>query len=664
MKVRILVLLILFVLPVNVVYATTTLNINSNPEGAEIYINGKLNGTTPKSLSFDISSDTVIELKLILNGYDPYIESVTLHPSLTQNIFVDFKKIKAEKTISETESYLNNLKNEYSDDEYEEAIQDAFDILNSAKNYYNSGDYDKAIEKCGEAKELGDKIHDAWDYIKKSEKDIKKIEDSDIGIDTSNYKNELDNAISYFKNKDYDNAKSTAYSLYERLESILDIIKDIDKLKRKKSDYIDDCSDDSLGIRPKFSIVDGKINDAIFELKNGKVDEAKDIIDDAFNLLDDLKEEALKVKDKIKNLHNSINNAKNEYEGIDYADLSDDFKKVMDYYNSAKNNYNNDKFKDAEKSVNNGAEKLNDVIDEYNRRKNYANGKISNVESYYMDLKNRGVIIPDEIPYYINSAKSNCNSGHFEDAKNLANKANTELKEIEEKWKKAKEAINNVKNHFKELKHAYPDIVLTKAESSLDNVIKTYFNRGVYDKVPDECEKVIALSDTIKEKYLASKESLTKLYNKIMEINKSYCVENTLKQYNNIYEYHRKGDYDTSKKLADDYFEKIENAEKKIEEVKKFMESHKYVIIFGRSEVTYSNTKKLLNEAIKLFNSADYVEAKNKADDAYEKAKDEWNKANHWARVILEIGGLGILMAVVVIIKYKWLDKRIKMRKG
>ena len=68
---------------------TGTLIINSNPSGADVYINGNYKGITPMSLALDSGT---YEVKILKDGYKEYTKIITLTPGKTININANLEK--------------------------------------------------------------------------------------------------------------------------------------------------------------------------------------------------------------------------------------------------------------------------------------------------------------------------------------------------------------------------------------------------------------------------------------------------------------------------------------------------------------------------------------------------------------------------------------------
>jgi uncharacterized protein YukE/tetrahydromethanopterin S-methyltransferase subunit B len=656
--------LTILLLCITTISATTILNIDSNPQGATIYINGQLSGNTPKSISFNISSDTTVELNLTLDGYESYSENILLHPNDTVSKSITLnssKEIEAKNKISETENYLDSLKNKYSDSYYTSAMNDAYDLLSKAKAYYDNNDYDNAIKYCDYAKNEGDQIYAAWDNIKNAEDAIDKYKNgktesgkyyNDYGADIYSYESALSTAKSEFNNGYYDDAEDYASSAYSGVKRIIDVIDDIEKLEEDIKDLESELSDSSLELYPKITGIDKYISDAKNKVDNNDISGAEDTVDDADSKLKTIESQGKDAKEYIKNVKDKLNTAVHDYKNIDKGDAKDRYDKALNEYNSAKEKYNKGDFDSAETHAKNAENELENAINWYKSRKNSVLSSIESVRKYYNRLISLRVIIPISIKTKIDNAEKTCNNGYFNDAENLVDEANNDLKTLENKWKNAKKSISDAEEYIKDLKNNNEDIVLTDAEQEL-NKVRSTFNNGKYDEIPTKCENVKTIADEIKRKYDDSKSSLNSLNNKLNTLKENgWVTDNARRKYEEIVNIHKSGDYVLSKNKTDEYLSKINSAENSINNANGYITNHKQANILNIWVVSIDFTDELnkLEEAKHLFNLADYDGAKRIADEVQSDAIDKYNNAtgNIIPMLLGAIGFITLAGAIIV----------------
>jgi tetratricopeptide (TPR) repeat protein len=655
--------LTILLLCITTISATTILNIDSNPQGATIYINGQPNGNTTNSISFNISADTTIELNLTLDGYESYSENILLHPNDTVSKSITLnssKEIEAKNKISETESYLDSLKNKYSDSYYISAMNDAYDLISKAKTYYNNNDYDNAIKYCDYAKNKGDQIYDTWNNIKNAEAIIYKYKNgktengihyTNYGANIYSYESSLSTAKSKFNSGYYDDAEDYANSAYSGVKRTISVIDDIEKLEEDIEDLESELSDSSLELHPKINSIDKYISDAKNKVDNNDISGAEDAVDNANSKLKTIENQGKDAKEYIKDVKDKLNTAVHDYKNIDRKDAKDRYDKALEEYDSAKEKYNKEDFESAETHAENAESELKNTINWYKSRKNSVLSSIDSARKYYNRLINLRVIIPLSIQTNIDDAEEKCNNGYFNDAENLTDEAYNDLSTLESNWKNAKKSISDAEEHMKDLRNNSEGIVLTDAEQEL-NKVKSTFNNGKYDIIPTKCENVKTTVDEIKRKYDYSKNSLNSLNNKLNTLKENgWNIDNALKKYEEIVNIHKSGDYILSKNKADKYLSKINSAETSVNSANDYIANHKQenILNIWIVSIDFTNELNKLEESKHLFNLADYDGAKQMADEVQSDAINKYNNATGNIIPML-LGAIGFITLVGAII--------------
>lgn len=647
------------------IFAQSTLIVDSDPSGSQVYLNGQYLGNTPNS--FNIGSSGTYTIVVSINDYyESYSGSVTIGTNETKNIYVELtasKKAEAENKLSETENQLNQLKTKYSDSDYKTKISGTpYTLLNSAKTYFQNGNFETSIKYCENSITEANTIYQAWNSIKDAENDINsyntKKTDSNTyyktyySISSLGYK--LNYAKTSFTSGNYDSANDYCNEIYSKIDDAYDIINKYEKVSEENSGLLSELSDSELGLNPPSNIVPDVSNDlssAKTNIGNGNFETAEKYLYSASSEISEVELEGTSAKNGIISLNKKISDAELTCKNIDsYAKTKADYEDAKNGFELSKECYNNGEFSECSENVENSEQQLENAVTTYEQEKNQVLKQINETENYKLQLESDGIIISKNIPLLLNSATAKVQDGLFDESDEYITSANSELELIEKNWKNAKDSIATAETYFSEMEKENDGIVIKDARIEL-NGVKIKFSNGEYESIPELCGDSKENADQIKLKYESSKNSLNDLLDKIKMLNSTgYCVHNSTLKYEEFIALHNAGNYEMSIDSTNTYLESIENAEESIENTKCYINGHEYVNILGiwKIPIDYSLPLKKLESSKNEFNLEHYDSSKSYADTSKTDAEDIYVSAIYGKLPILagsalSIGVIGML---------------------
>lgn len=453
---------------------------------------------------------------------EKYIEAIKI------SLKVESRAEKIREKRQKAYNLISNLSSELTKKTKEGLIKNikpAKEILLKAKDSFQSRDYTQAQTLAEQAEK---KIREL-EGIGRFKKDIKEVEDiiskaNNLGIETEEYEERLDEASDAAKSGDYERSREILDQAKEDLaEGMTDYVKP--KLSKAKNILnsakeigIDVSKPEELWEEAKTYLEDGKYQDAI-----ENINECQRKIDDIRNKSKRSAKEVKKAKDKIeeaKDLHANVN------EGQKFVD-------------KALESLKNDDYEDAINHAQSAIEKIE------NAKRERVSTILSNFKNKISEIKNEGVntALADNL---MNRAEKAMENRRYKEAINLGMQSEGELERIElqqdiakrsisttnKKLKNAKERgikVNEPENLLDQAKKAYKGGFYVKA---FDNAVKSGDKLNTAIKAHDETEDILYLVDEVIENAERLNIELDEMKTGLKEVNRTFEKGRYEKAYN------------------------------------------------------------------------------------------------------------------------------------